>query len=385
MTKPKHVPSTLMTILNAPVIQAIRNRSEDIVDICSVVDGFWKYDLLNRKPSPAEYDDEGNLIKSTNLDLATFLYALMDRGAVINLPIYESSTPTSLKEGQHVLSKENRHGKIIGVVSNQETFNFSVKIIDQNIIGTDSTGFPRNFNLTDFNGNWYDGWKKINFIPSTDENKFLTENKLWGNNTVTFNNFVTPEKWISMFGQYYFITKCTIDRLKEEISYLRKVKRDLLNKGIQYPSGCSDFQEVDKWNSKTINKEKGYGVKIKSLEVKVDIPEFEGEYQEYDETSEALRNVSRKLKNSRKYLEKFKFATRCIEFAMHKGQHFESFPVWFKNVKWEDYKETPKARTIWKRLKLVQPGVGQLSVSLRYRYFEKTQYVNKKVAEKFSY
>jgi len=386
MTKPKHVATTLQNIMENPVMMAILDRSSDLTEVIPVVDEYWVYDLHNRRPSPAEYDDNGNLIKATNLDLATFLYALHDRGAVINLPTYKAKGKKTVKEGQMVVSDKNRHGKIIGIVSNQDTFSFSVKIIDQNVITTDSTGAPRNFNLTDPDGSWYAGWRTINFLPDQNETKFLTENKLWSGLSVTFDNFVNPNRWISFFGQYYFLTKCMIDRLVDERKHLKSEKKRLEELGIKLPKGNGgEFEQLDAWNTKTIASDKGHGVKVKCLEVKVDTPEAINSYGSYPDTPDGLLTVRRKIKAANKALEKFRFTTRSIECAVNRGDYFESFPAWIKNVKWEeDFKESPRSRTKWRRLKLVQPGVGQRSVAIRYRHVEKTKYYNEEAAKEMN-
>lgn len=391
MTKPKHVATTIQNVLSNPVMEETLNKKSNILEVADVVDGYWTYDLMSRKPSPAEYDDNGNLIKSTNLDLATFLYALQNRGAIINLPTYKRKRAKSVNENQSVISGENRHGKIIGVSSNKDTFSFSVKILDQNVIGTDKdgndfSGVPRNFNLTDFDGSWYKGWRKLTFLPNQDEVDFLTNNDLWSGLTVTFENFVTPEKWISWFGQYYLITKAMIDRMVDERKHLKKEKARLEEQGIEVPKAAYDeFKEFDSWTHGKSKKDKGVGVRVEKLEVKVDTPEASGDYETYPDTPEGLLAVRRKLKSITKYLERFRFSTRSIEYAVHSQNRFDSFPVWLRDISWEeDYKVSSRSRTKWRRLKLMQPGVGQRSVAIRYRYTQKTQYVDEQVAKEMA-
>ena len=51
-------------------------------------------------------------------------------------------------------------------------------------------------------------------------------------------------------------------------------------------------------------------------------------------------------------------------------------PAWIQNAKWEPgFKETSRARTLWDRLKLVQPAVGEKSISIIKRTYEKSAIV----------
>ena len=368
MTKRREVAATLLDILDHPIVQDLMNRNSDILSLISDVDKFWTYDLFNRKPSPAEYDDTGKLIKTTNLDLATFLYALADRKAVINLPVYKSRRPKSTTEGAIVVSSQNRHGQIMGLVSNAEVFSFGIRILDMNVMSSGKVGFPRCFMLTDFDGSWYDGWEKIDFLTTANENKFLFENKLLTENTITFSNFVTPEKWISLYGQYYFITKALIERLKEEQTFLKITRKGIIDAGITLPNDNIIAEYLP------TSKSPGTKIQIDAFEVQVDTPEYIGSYPPYVRSIDGLRSVCNTISEIRKALEKFRFATRCVELAASKQGYIETFPAWIKNVSWEkDYKTGPRSRTLWNRLKIVQPGPFQKSIALRTRWFKVTQ------------
>ena len=66
--------------------------------------------MTSRKPGAAYIDE--NLV-GTDLDLACFLFELAERNAVINIPQYKSMRAAKIKEGEALISKENRpgHGK----------------------------------------------------------------------------------------------------------------------------------------------------------------------------------------------------------------------------------------------------------------------------------
>jgi len=371
MTKRREVAKTLMTILDHPLVQDLMDRQSNCLDLIDDVNSWWMPDLFSRKPSPAEFDDSGNLIKATNLDLATFLYSLADRKAVINLPVYTSRRPKSTTEGTIVTSSQNRHGQIIGLVSNKEVFSFGIRILDMNVISSGQVGFPRAYIITDFDGSFYSGWKSIQFIPDAKENQFLFEHKLLSENKILFDNFVTPEKWISFYGQYYFITKSLIQRLVEEQTHLKSEKERLIKAGVKIDENDSIQPEFP-----PTSKEPGKKIQVDAFEVEVDLPEYINSYLSYPTTVEDLKLVVDKISKIRKALEKFRFMARCVELAASKQKYMETFPSWIQNVSWEtNYKASSRSRSFWNRLRIVQPGPFQKSIAIRTRWFKVTQQV----------
>lgn len=370
MTLPKRVAYTLKNILEHPLMSKILDKSKNINDVINEVWGWWTYDLFNRKPGPA-YDEDGIFI-GTDLDLACFLYELAGRRAVINLPEYKSIRPSSRKEGQMIVSKENRHGCLLGLNANKETFIFSVRIKDMNVMSSDSVGDYRNFSITDFSGNWYEGWKKIEFIPNVEENKFLSESRILENNHITFKNFSHPNRWTSFFGQYYFITKVLIDRLTEEASYFNSEIKKMLKEGIKFPENEKGIEF--EWPHKEV--EEGKSIKVKAFQVEIDVPKNNSSFQIYDYNQDNLVRLS----NLRRYyiydlIPKLRFATRATELSYYKCQ--QNMPAWLENVKWEKDYVIPGKRIKWERLVLFQPGVGERAVSIRKRNYEKSEIVSK--------
>lgn len=370
MTLPKHVAKTLKNILDHPMMTDILDKSKDISNIVNEVSNWWKYDLFTRKPGPA-YDEDG-IFLGTNLDLACFLYELADRKAIINLPEYKNIRSRKIKEGQIKVSNENRHGAILGLNANKETFLFSMKIKDMNIITSNFVGDYRNFSITDFTGNWYDGWKKIDFIPDKEENKFITESKILENNTIIFNNFVSPNRWTSFFGQYYFITKVLIDRLTEEASYYYTETKKMLEEGIRFPERENSNEE----EGQRVEREKGKTIKVKAFQAEIDTPKNESVFPTFEHNQENLI----KLSDLRRYyiyklIPKLRFATRATELSYYNSQ--DNMPSWLENVKWEKDYVVPGKRIKWERLVLFQPGVGERGVSIRKRNYEKSEMVDK--------
>jgi len=369
MTQPKHVAQSLKTLLGNPLVKCILDRSCDLTSVIETVKSWWGYDLMSRKPSPA-YDQYG-IFKGTDLDLACFLYELSGRGAVINIPTYKGHTKTKKRSDQELLSKYNRNGEITGVGANKHFFSFNVNIIDQNVIGEDKVGDFRIFSLTDKLGDWYDGWREIQFVPTLKENSFITENKLWAGHKIVFKNFIHPNRWTSFFGHHYVITKLLQERLGDEATFLFAEMKRLIASGIKYPKG-----DGPKTHSYEYGKSKQQ--KFPAFETKIYIPEthIAGDYAMVETSQEGLVS-SYKTRNSYVYglIPTLGFMTRASEYAHYK--HPDRMPAWLKNINWEaGFKIPPRGKTEWDRLKLFQPKVGEHSVSILKRTYEKSATVS---------
>jgi len=385
MSEAKQVANTLLTILDNSIVKQIQDRSSWFSEeVIKYVLDFWNYDLLTKKPGIAYTDDE---LKYTTLDLATFLMALVDRNAVIVLPEYERMRPKTIKDTQISLSSTNRMGQCLNLISNQTVFNFGVRIKDVTVIDTKKDGSQvpgsfRTFLMTGMDGSLYDGWKKIDFVPNAKENNFLNNKDLWDINNIRFDYFVNPEKWISFYGQYYFIAKVLIDRLAEERNQVSKLKQNILNSGIKYPSKPDEWFGDEIKNPDTKKEKKYDTVKVMTFEAEVDLPRNDSKFPEVNHDSTNLSKLYYQEKRLNKYLERLRFLTRSIELAFANKHSLDNsnegkfiYPSWIKNFGWEYDFRLPGKRSKWFRLKIVQPAVGALSVALRYRWAEKSQKV----------
>jgi hypothetical protein len=372
----KHVAATLKNILDNPTMQFITDRSLPLDDVVELVQKYWTVDMYTRKPGPALIN---GIFEGTDLDLAVFLSGLADRGAVLNLPRYKSMRPTTLREGERLSSKENRHGKIMGLVSNKEVFSFSLRIMDMNVMTTEAVGEPRTFSVTTPDGNWYDGWDRIEWDPSANENKFLTENDIWTGNRVIFKHFVHPNRWISIYGQHYFMTKSLIERLTEQAADNFKQMKKMQTEGIMYPV-TGELGSPKVWPKSS--KEEGKSVKFETLEAEVDFP-MSNEYPKLESTQENLV----KLTDQRRYwnstvIPNLRFQTRITEYAFYKfgikKEGGEKMPAWLSGgTEWQRDFKFPRKQIKWDRIKLMQPGVGEFSVSIRKRIKTKSEIMAK--------
>jgi len=378
----KHVAKTLTSVLDRQIVKDICNRNFNIYESSYIDDvlGYWDYDLYSRKPGPA-YKDE--VFVGTDLDLAVFLYALIDRGAIINIPTYERIRGKSIKEGQLVVSGENRHGKILRLVSNKDTFIFSLKMMDANVITKSDVGDFRNYAMTDFDGTLYSGWETIQFPSDRQENQFLTEHKLLtGSNRIVFKNFVHPNRWTGLYGQYYFISKILIDRLKRELSYINLHIKEMKANGIFYKEDSVFYPPRPK--SKDVGERKS--IKVDAFHVEIDIPYNDSDWPLYDHNVENLELLSTMAKKYRSALENLRFMTRATECSYYKkwkerGEK-DAFPSWIKDTTWQTGFKLPRKRIEWDRLILFQPKVGERGVAIRKRHFKKSERVDVKYKEK---
>lgn len=370
----KHVANTLTGILDHPLIQQIQDRRVDLLtEVIPEVENYWSYDLYTRKPGPAYRD---GIFVGTDLDLACFLYALVDRKAVIKLPHYNNMRPRTIKEGEVLSSRENRHGQILSLVSNKETFVFSVQIKDMNVMTTDHVGELRNFAITNFSGEWYKGWDRLEFIPTESENDFILKNKLWSDNAIVFKNFVSPNRWTSFYGQYYFITKALINRLQEESSFLRVIVKD--TPFVPRSTGMSEsFSHSYGPSNGSVTKMKGKKIPVKAFEVELDLPEPSGDWTEIDPvtklTEQKAHDIHDRLKMYRTVISKLQFMIRCTELSLHRRGD-QALPGWI-NAEWQRDYTQPGKRKKWDRLILFQPKVGEVGVSIRKRIWDKTEEV----------
>lgn len=362
------VAKTLNEIYTNPKFSTIRDLSQEVLPLAQELRDQWSFDLYSRSPGPAVTED-GEFV-GTDLDLACFLSALADRGAVINLPTYKSRRAGEKREDEIVVSKGNRHGKILGLISNQETFSFSVRVLDYNVIvknddGSETVGAPRNFMLLDVNGEWRD-WNRIEFSPTAKENDFLQNNALLANNRIDFSNFVHPNRWVSFYGQYYFLTKMMIERLEEEGRSLRV--------WIKEKSPVVEKSETKRERSAMPRQTRTETtVEVEAFEAKAMFGGFEGKLKK----PRTLKKMQERLSEISGLLEKLRFAVRTVELAFFKhgrSKAGEKTPAWI-NTEWKRNYKLPKGRTEWNRLILGQEVVGEVGHGLLYRVYSKKEKV----------
>lgn len=354
-------------------VRRLLDRQQDVRACAGRVLDNWRYDLDSRSFGPAYHDPETGKHR-TELDLAVFMAALAERRAVITLPKYKSRRAATATEGEVVVSKENRHGRVSGLTSNKDVFSFNVRIEDANVITTGDVGKPRNFMLQDLDGKWHDGWKVVKFIADTD-----AEKKLFAKAPeVTFDYFVHPNRWTSIYSRPYLLAKVAILRLADQQKFLKAERRRLRKELNVAPTAWPKSTKVGADKKET----------FWAFNVDIDGVKFAGDYEAYPASKKSLDEIEMLLRRTNELLEKLRFHTRASEFAFWKYGVLKSMPVdsvsgylsgiittglrqpnWATGEWQTGYKETPRARTFWARLERDEGLV------LRWRAWKKTERV----------
>jgi hypothetical protein len=380
----KQIAATLTNILETPLMRAIQDRTQDVEPLALELLNHWSLDLYTRKPGPAA-NAYGEFV-GTDLDLATFLTALAQRGAVIVIPQYKTMRARTQREGERHIG-DKRYGNIIRLYANKEVFSFGVQIKDMSVVsqdqvtGRETAGVPRNFTLLDVTGKWHEGWHHIEFSPSAPENEFLNNRQLWTENTIVFRHFVHPNRWQSFYGNPYFQTKAAIERLTDEAKHLQTEIKRLEAAGVRYPAtnpgGPKDWPKSEKVTE-------DHPVKVNAMEVELDLPEPQGEYRKLDTTeTELIAAYDRRKRYVNQLVPQLTFAARSVELAFfqhgweastfHRAEvRTEKMPGWIK-AEWQREYTPPGRRNKYNRLILFQPVPGQIGVSIRYRIYSKTE------------
>ncbi len=279
----------------------VRSFGNDLLDA-------WGFDLEARRPGVAYVTESGTQV--TSLDMACLLSTLCEWGSVINLPVYKSLGPKTRKEGQIITSAENRHGKILSLVSNADTFNFSVRIMDMNVMTAHDVGDFRHF-LMFVDGDWYDGWKTITFQPTEKEKELLAKIPSNGN-TIVFDSFVSPLRWPSFYGRHYVLAKALIERLKDQNKHLGKQVAEI-KKALNI--------EPKKWPAQErVGETKPRSVWKLNVEV-LGLSELHGTYKTFPSTKAGLEDAEALLGRLKAIKERLAFQTRATEFAFFKRVH----------------------------------------------------------------
>jgi hypothetical protein len=347
------------------------DRTSDVRAVCDRIAATWRYDLATRKVGGAYEDDDG--VYRTDLDLACYMAAIAEHRGTIVLPEYRTRRAATRTEGEVIISKDNRHGRVIGLTSNADVFSFNVLIEDANVMTADSVGKPRNFMLQDLDGTWHDGWKVIRVLPATPEEKRLFEGT---NGQVSFKYFVHPNRWTSFYGRAYLLAKVAEKRLEDQDRFLKSEAKRIKDALGIVPEPWPKTTKVGDETS----------IKVEAFNAEVDGAEFTGEYSEFSANHLGLEAISDLRHRIGELLRTLRFHIRATEFAFYSqsfkpavgcgatsylvsgGVNLEQ-PSWAKGAWTCGYKESAKARTHWARREC------ESGLSIRFRVWEKTEKV----------
>ncbi len=355
--------------------QTIMNRNQTIdEDFLGAImaQGVMSYE--GRNPIPA-LDENGNF-QCTDLDLLSFLVPIAARGAVIEIPKYINRRRKVVRKGERRIGSSH-FGPIIGLVSNKDVFSFCVKIHDKSIVtknpqtGEESVGGFRNYMLVDCDGYWYNGWDRIIWDPSAEENNFLKEKNLWTGNSVYFKHYVHPNRWQSVYGAPHILKKMLLERIDDEAGFYRREVERLLAMGIKFPRSTNGNEKVSFPVAKSGKTEK---INVRTLEMLITMPSFSGNYQPVASTQAGLVYASNRQKNlSYSMKPSVQFMTRANEAAFMFYGFDENgdvkIPNWMGSRTWNPWRVTPRSS-------LYQQMVLSNEMSLLYRQKVKTEHVS---------
>jgi hypothetical protein len=358
-------------------VAKLADRTAMITGTLNLLLDAWGFDLESRRPGVAYVDENG--IPVTDLDLACFMMALVERRAVITLPHYKGLRAATVREGERVTSAENRHGRITGLTSNQSVPSFGIMVDDANVTvqhddGSEDIGAYRNFLLQGFDGKWNPGWDVIELKPfGLDKEVFEALSN--ATKVLKFKYFIHPLRWPSFYGRPHLLAMLADERISDEMKFLnseaKRIREALSIPPKVWPKSAKVSESVPQ--------------KFLAFEAEVDGFELKGEYVPYPTTQEGLDQVTAKLKRYRQLQGQIRFQYRATQFAFlqealkkqipedqlidwlaGQGDQEPRKPAWMKDKTWERYliKKTP-----WAKIEIV-PGFY-----LRFRVRYKTEQV----------
>lgn len=370
--------ASVFTAKSVRAVATLEDRvAESIMNRSFTIDGDFVRQAVNgaimsykgRSPRPAL--DAKGMFQATDLDLLSFLVPLMERRAVVEIPVYENRRQRVQKEHERKIG-HNSFGRVTGLTSNQDVFSFSVRLFDQTIAVCDAktevemTGANRNYMLVDVDGSWHLGWKEIVFNPTATENAFLTEYGLWTDNTVRFQYYVHPNRRQSIYGAPYLRLKLLSARLSDEASFYRSEVKRLEALGFTLPEDVKGPVGVVEAVGNT------QSIQVETMEMAFDMPNFSGAYVPVVTSEAGLCEAYLRQKYLTYTLRPLvQFVVRADEAAFFRFGAKNGFVApWMQGMVWQEKYRLPRGRVDWNRLELA-PGVA-----LRYRIKYITQHVS---------
>jgi hypothetical protein len=348
------------------MIKLLADRGIHILNDVDELLGMWGCDLKTRTPRTYPGED-GELI--TSLDLATLMMTLATTQAVINLPRYRASLPTRVREGEFLVSNENRHGHVYGVSSHQKVASMGILFKDLNVVGQDQVGAWRTVNFVGADGviRDEDAWKQIEIFGMDGS---LTD-------SIEVTQPVAGTRWSSIYGRPYLIAKAATLRLADQVSHLKRTVSKLRDAAGIEPTSYSRSFTTGEQSS----------VQVEAFEAEIDGFGLHGQYPQVTELDDAERHLQR----ANAQLKTLRFMTRVSELAFKQtavaphtvdgasatawtsgkaeGRPLE--PAWATRGAWvTGYKEGPRKRKLWARRE------ARLGMHVRFRCWPQTHKVS---------
>lgn len=347
----------------------VTRRNVQILDDCEEFIKDWGCDLESRKPR--KYVDVDG--EHTEIDLFCLLLELARRKSIINIPTYLRSLPKeAVQEGMYVVSRKNRHGPVLNVISNKNHFAVSVLINDMNVITPTEVGYYRTFMLSGPDGKIREGWDTLEILTA---NEGIPDK-------IAISNVVHPGRWTSFYGEPYLLGKLYVDRLADEEKWYKKIVANLKKKH------AVPTESPQRYYRSTTVKE---SVIVTGFEAEVDGAPIVGEYPTCEDSPQGFEDACKRLKTVRRLHKTMKFLCRGTEKAFYdhavlsKLESTARVQAWLRGevkgavsvpgwvswpVVWEQgYKESNRHRKLWARQEL------RNGMALRWRAWEQEEQI----------
>ncbi len=345
----------------------VTRRSVNVLDDCEDFIRDWGCDLDSRKPRKY-VDAEGEHVE---IDLFCLVLELARRKSVINIPTYLRSLPKeAVQEGMYVVSRKNRHGPVLNVVSNKNHFAASILVNDMNVVTPTGVGYYRTFMLSGPDGKIRDGWDALEILTG---NEGIPDR-------IALRHVVHPGRWTSFYGKPYLLGKLYVDRLADEEKWHKKIVAELRKKHavpVDRPQRYYRYDKVKEYMTVT------------GFEAEVEGAPIVGDYPTCEDSPEGFEAACKRLKTVRRLHKTMKFLCRGTEKAFYDHavisnlQSTRRVQAWLRGeldgsvsipgwaswpVVWEPgYKESKRHRKLWAR-QVLRDGMA-----LRWRAWEQEE------------
>jgi hypothetical protein len=273
----------------------LTDRTADPTEAVQRVLASFAADAMGRNP---DVDDDGE----TAMDFVSFMMVLLQSDAVINLPTYRRRRVATVNPDEIVVSAANRHGRVLGLTSNQHVWSMGVNINDANVMTATTVGASRTFLFQDITGEWYDEWSGIDFRTDNFPEKLRTA---FAASEIKFTEMVSRNRGAGVYGRRFILAKAAITRLADRDKFLKAEAKRLA-------PPVDPMAPKAPWSG---SKKVGTGEKVKvwAFNCFVDTS-LTGDYTPMG----SLEEVQRERHRLRQNIQTLRFCTRATEFGFWK-------------------------------------------------------------------
>lgn len=323
--------------LRHPLAASIMNRESALtrkfIDQVMVQSQFsWH----GRRPKPSVF---AGSTRKTNLDLLSVLMELYKRQAHVELTAYDNQLPWQAYAGEQHVGGTRRYGPVVGLVSHRDQLSFSLQINDLSVIRTDgepTAGSTRSYMIADYHGKWHAGWHGLSWQMSEQELAYFERRKLLTPDGVDFEDYIHQNRRQSVYGAPYLMLKVLWQRIEDEIAFFEAELKRLERADVECPS---DLKSPERYLIASGN---STSISVPVFHVKVDGPEFSGEYVPVSTDTLGYRLAHRSLRFLKHELRPIvQFMVRADEVAFYRFALKQDFMAhWVRGTSWQMDRKT---------------------------------------------